>query len=92
MTTLLYMPTAENISVFNINGQDIQIERAFLEKVLIFGWIFQLLAIAINLGGYLIHPMAVEKSVSSKLFVHVFGTRYAWNGENICVGYNHNYL
>ena len=76
--TLLNMTADETLQVRNIHGQEFQIQKSFLKNVLIFSWIFQILAICVNLGGYLIHPMAVEKSISSKLFVHVFGTRYSF--------------
>ena len=81
------MPANKTLPVRNINGQEFQIKKTFLEKVLLFGWIFQVLAIGVNLGGYLIHPMAVETSVSSKLFVKVFGKKYALNGGNIILRY-----
>lgn len=83
MSTLLNMPADETLPVRNINGQEFQIKKTFLKKVLMFGWIFQVLAMGVNLGGYLIHPMAVETSVSSKLFVKVFGKKYALNGGRI---------
>ena len=78
--TLVTMET-EALPVTNIHGQVYQIERRFLQNVIIFAWLIQILAVLVNLGGYLIHPMAVEKSVSSKMFVHVFGRRYALNGK-----------
>ena len=80
MDTLVTMET-EALPVTNIHGQVYQIERRFLQNVIIFAWLIQILAVLVNLGGYLIHPMAVEKSVSSKMFVHVFGRRYALNGK-----------
>ena len=63
----------ETIPITNIHGQEFQIKKSFLEGVLMFAWIFQVLAIAVNLGGYLIHPMAVEMPGSNKMFVPVFG-------------------
>ena len=82
MNTLNNM-SDEALPITNIHGQEFHIKKSFLWKVIMFAWIFQVLAIAVNLGGYLIHPMAVETSVSSKLFVKVFGKKYALNGGRI---------
>ena len=49
-----------------------------MEGVLTFAWIFQVLAIGVNLGGYLIHPMAVKMPGSEHTFQHVLGTRRDW--------------
>ena len=73
--TVNQMNGQTTLPVTNIHGHEYNIERHFLEKVIIAAWLIQVFAILINLGGYLIHPMAVEKSFKSKLFVFVFGKK-----------------
>ena len=73
--TVNQMNGQTTLPVTNIHGQEYNIKRHFLGKVIAVAWLIQVFAILINLGGYLIHPMAVEKSFKSKLFVFVFGKK-----------------
>ena len=79
--TLIKMQNDEFLPVTNVHGQQYELERSFLERVIIAAWIFQLLAVVINLFCYLIHPMAVDKSPTSKLFVYIWDKRFAMNGN-----------
>ena len=78
LSTLKNMGDDEALRVRNIHGQEYLIKKSFLEGVLTFAWIFQVLAIGVNLGGYLIHPMAVKMPGSEHTFQHVLGTRRDW--------------
>ena len=71
--TFHIMNDDEKLPVRNIHGQEFQIKKSFLERTLLFAWIFQVLAIGVNLVGYLIHPMAVEMTGSDKMSAQVFG-------------------
>ena len=71
--TFHIMNDDEKLPVRNIHGQEFQIKKSFLERTLLFAWIFQVLAIGVNLVGYLIHPMAVEMTGSDKKFVQLLG-------------------
>merc|ERR1712066_177912 len=80
--TLIKMQNEEFLPVTNIHGQEYELKRSFLEGVIIAAWIFQFLAVGLNLICYLIHPMAVGLSVTSKMFVYIWGTRFAFNAES----------
>ena len=78
---MIKMQNDEFLPVTNIHGQQYELERSFLEGVIIAAWMFQLLAVGLNLICYLIHPMAVDKSPTSKMFVDVLGRRFPNNGN-----------
>ena len=82
MDTLVKMQDQEFLPVRNVHGQEYELKRSFLYGVIITAWIFQVLAVLLNLCGYLIHPMAVEKSVSNKMYIYVCGRRFSMNVNN----------
>ena len=77
------MMDRELLQISNIDGQVFTVEKTFLANVLMFAWLTHLLALAVNILLYSIHPMAVEMSPFSKMFVYVFGIRFVLNGEEI---------
>ena len=77
MDTLIKMRDEEFLPVRNVHGQRYELKRSYLKGVIIAAWIFQVLAVLLNLCGYLIHPMAVEKTVSKKLFINLWWKRYS---------------
>ena len=90
--TLIKMQNEEFLPVTNIHGQEYELKRSFLEGVIIAAWIFQFLAVGLNLICYLIHPMAVDINPTSKMFVYIWGRRFAFNGKTgfILIGFNKN--
>ena len=80
--TLIKMQNDEFLPVTNVHGQQYELERSFLERVIIAAWMFQLLAVGLNLFCYLIHPMAVDIYPTSKLFISVLGRRFPKNGKS----------
>ena len=82
MDTLVRMQDQEFLPVRNVHGQEYELKRSYLYGVIITAWIFQVLAVLLNLLCYLIHPMAVEKSVSKKLFIYVCGRRFPKIGKS----------
>ena len=81
MDTLVKMQDQEFLPVRNVHGQEYELKRSYLYGVIITAWIFQVLAVLLNLCGYLIHPIAVEKSVRNKMFIYVCGRRFPKNGN-----------
>ena len=77
MFTVLEMRGQDYLPITDINGQVYQIQRPFLEWVLIIAWVFQCLAEAANLLSYLVHPMKVDTDIRSKMFIYVLGSEWS---------------
>ena len=69
------MQDQDHLPITDENGQVYQIKRGFLEWVLIAAWVFQSLAVGLNLICYLMHPMRVDLDPRDKMFIHVLGTK-----------------
>ena len=86
--TVLGMQGLEHLSITDINGQVYQIRTTFLSWVLGVGWVFQALAVVINILCYLMHPMKVELDPRGKMFIHVLGTKRSLKGRKVGLVYN----
>ena len=73
MTIATIGSLSDEMPLIDMNGYSHEMSSGFVDKVLILGWVFFLLATLSNILYYVVHPMAPQVNPKNKLKTYLVG-------------------